>query len=103
MVRDTRDIALNLYKLWRLPDGRYLAGVHVVRNERAQYIAQVYLARKDGAGGILTDLAKVLGAVGTSEAAMHVGREWALAHLPGIYQFPPEDLEIRLMRQPQLG
>ncbi|MDA0334265.1 MAG: hypothetical protein O2782_03775 [bacterium] len=74
-----------------------------MRNDKAQYIAHVYLARKNGDGGILTDLAKVLPAVDTSEAAMHVGREWALAHLPGIYQFAPEDLEIRLMRQPQLG
>ena len=100
MVRATRDTNLN--KLWRLPDGRYLAGVHVVRDERAQCIARVFLARKDEKGEILTELAKMLPAVATFEDAMHVGREWALK-LPGIFQFAPEDVEIRFMRQPQLG
>ena len=103
MVRDTRDVGNNLNKLWRQEDGRYLAGVHVVKTEKAQYIPTVYLARKDEKGEILTDLAMKLPAAATFEEAMAVGREWALENLPKAYKFDPNDLEIRLMREPGLG
>ena len=46
-------------KLWRTRDGRYRAGVHVVKDEMAQYVSSAYLAREEN-GEILTDLMKTL-------------------------------------------
>ena len=85
-------------KLWRTKDGRYLAGVHITKNEMAQYIASVYFARDEN-GEILTELMKTLPSPMTSQDAMRAGREWALVNLP----YKIEDLEIRLLRQPRLG
>ena len=90
MVRDTRDVGNNLNKLWRQEDGRYLAGVHVVKTEKAQYIPTVYLARKDEKREILTDLAMKLPAAATFEEAMTAGREWALENLPRGLQVRPQ-------------
>ena len=79
-------------KLWRTRDGRYRAGVHVVKDEMAQYVSSAYLAREEN-GEILTDLMKTLPAMMPSEDAMRAGREWALENLPSIHRFAPEDLE----------
>ena len=71
-------------KLWRTKNGRYLAGVHIAKNEMAQYVASVYFAR-DKNGEILTELMKTLPPMMTSQVAMRGGREWALENLPSMY------------------
>ncbi|MFP6646188.1 MAG: hypothetical protein VCF24_21905 [Candidatus Latescibacterota bacterium] len=68
----------------------------------AEYIASVYIAHDEN-GEILTELAKTLPPMMTSQEAMRAGREWALENVPSIYKLAPEDLEIRLLRQPRLG
>ena len=89
-------------KLWRLPTGKYLAGVFVEADGYGRYTALVLLARKDERGGIISEQSKKLSG-GTFEEVAQAAREWALGFFPGLYGVRAEDFEVRLLRAPEIA
>ncbi len=97
-MKPTRD------RLRRTRDGRYEVGVYIEKDKYARFVARVLVPLR-GAGDAVavTHLAKTIGPMLAYDDVAKAAHAWALEHIPLMYHFGPEDLEITLLREPEFG
>lgn len=88
----------NRDRLCRTRDGRFRAGVFIGRDTRGCFCAEVLVALKGVGQEIVTASAQCLQSQATFEDAAKEAREWALEHLPRIFEFDAQDLAVELLR-----
>lgn len=87
----------NRDKLCRTPDGRYRVGAFIARDAHGRFVAEVLVALKGVDQEVLPVSAQRLPPEAAFEDAAREAREWAFQHLPRIYEFDPQDLEVELL------
>lgn len=88
----------NRDRLYRTPDGRYLAGVAITQDALGRFVAEVFVARKGIKHGEIISLPALrLPPEATFENAARKAREWALTRLPRIFGFTSQDLAVELL------